>query len=60
MNSNQRLAGKLPAIIPAALLLAAEFGRWPYGFYTLLRLVVCGCSAYLAVKANNTQNVAWT
>ena len=60
METPQRLLSKLPAIIPAVLLLAAEFGRWPYGFYTLLRLVVCGCSAYLAVKANSTRNVAWT
>jgi hypothetical protein len=60
MNRNQRLAGKLPAIIPALLLLAAVFGRWPYGFYTVMRLVVCGCSVYLAVKANGMRNVAWT
>jgi uncharacterized membrane protein len=60
MNANERLLSRLPAIIPALLLLAAVFGRWPYGFYTLLRFVVCGCSAYLAVKANNTRNVAWT
>jgi uncharacterized membrane protein len=60
MNTNQRLLSKLQAIIPALLLLAAVFGHWPYGFYTLLRLVVCGCSAYLAVKANSTRSVGWT
>jgi uncharacterized membrane protein len=60
MNADQRLLSKLPAIIPALLLLAAVFGRWPYGFYTLLRLIVCGCSIYLAVKANSTRTVAWT
>ena len=38
-----------------------SFGSiWPYAFYTLLRLVVCGCSIYLAVKANSTRNIAWT
>ncbi len=60
MSEQQKFLSKLPAIIPALLLLAAVFGRWPYGFYTLLRLVVCGCSAYLAVKANGMRNVAWT
>jgi hypothetical protein len=60
VNTDERLLGKLPAIIPALLLLAAVFGRWPYGFYTLLRLVVCGCSVYLVVKANSTRNAAWT
>jgi hypothetical protein len=58
--NRQRLANMLPAIIPAVLLLAAVFGRWPYGFYTLLRLVVCGSSACLAVKANSTRTVVWT
>jgi uncharacterized membrane protein len=48
------------AIVPAVLLLAAVFGHWPYGFYALLRLIVCGCSAYLAVKTNKTGNLAWT
>lgn len=30
------------------LLLAAVVWRLPYGFYTFLRIVVCGTSAYLA------------
>jgi uncharacterized membrane protein len=59
-NASQRRLGKLPALISALLLLAAVFGHWPYGFYTLMRLVVCGCSAYLAVKANSARSVAWT
>lgn len=60
MKASQRLIGNLPALISAALLVAAVFGRWPYGFYMLMRLVVCGCSAFLAVKANGTRNVLWT
>jgi hypothetical protein len=59
MNADQKLLRALPVIIPILLLLAAIFGHWPYGFYTLLRLVVCGCSAHLAVRANSTRNVAW-
>jgi hypothetical protein len=37
MGDSQRLVIKLPAIISAPLRLGAVFGRWPYGFYTLLR-----------------------
>ena len=55
-----QITSKLPAIIPAVLLVAAVFGHWPYGFYTVLRLVVCGCSIYLALKAHAPGNAAWT
>jgi hypothetical protein len=48
------------AIALAVLLLAVVFGHWPYGFYMLLRLIVCGCSIYLALRTNNTRNRAWT
>lgn len=58
MQSRQ-LTSKLPAIIPAALLLGAVFGHWPYGFYTLMRFVVCGCAIYLAVNANRGGSGAW-
>ncbi|HEX7887340.1 MAG TPA: DUF6804 family protein [Phenylobacterium sp.] len=31
-----------------AVLLVVAIGPWPYGFYTLLRLAVCGAAGYLA------------
>jgi hypothetical protein len=37
----------IPAAV-AALALFAALGEWPYGYYTLLRLVVCGAGAYTA------------
>ena len=37
----------IPAAV-AALALFAALGEWPYGYYTLLRLVVCGAGAYAA------------
>lgn len=37
----------IPAVV-AALMLFAALGQWPYGYYTLLRLVVCGAGAYTA------------
>lgn len=38
---------KLVWLLPAALLVLA-LAPLPYGFYTMLRLVVCAASAYLA------------
>lgn len=40
-----------PHVIPAtvaALALFAALGQWPYGYYTLLRFVVCGAAGYTA------------
>jgi TM2 domain-containing membrane protein YozV len=40
-----------PHLIPgllAALMLFGSLGQWPYGYYTLLRFVVCGVGAYAA------------
>jgi hypothetical protein len=37
----------IPAAV-AALALFAALAEWPYGYYTLLRLVVCGAGAYTA------------
>ena len=54
-----RLTAKLPAVVPAVVLLAAVFGHWPYGFYTLMRLIVCGCAIYLAVEAKRMGSAAW-
>ena len=36
-------------LIPVALLLAAT-ARFPYGFYTFTRIVVCGSAAFIAVR----------
>lgn len=52
-------AARLLAIIAILLLVAAVFGRWPYGFYTFLRLVVCGTSAYLAFVAYTAKDKFW-
>ena len=40
----------IPCIVAAVALLAA-LGDWPYGYYQLLRFVVCGVSVYVAVVA---------
>ena len=50
---------KAPAIVSAVLLLLAAVGRWPYGFYTLLRFAACGSAVYLAVQGNELKKFAW-
>lgn len=44
----------IPAIIAAAMLLLA-LAPWPYGYYQLLRFVVCGVSVYIASMAYQWQ-----
>lgn len=47
---------KRPHLIPAliaALMLFGALGRWPYGYYQLLRLVTCGAAIFVAFMAYN-------
>jgi hypothetical protein len=46
----------IPAIIAAIMLLLA-LTSWPYGYYQLLRLVVCGVSVYVGFMAYNWQKM---
>jgi len=52
-------AARLLAIISILLLAAAVFGRWPYGFYTFLRFVVCCASVYLAFVSHTAKSKVW-
>jgi hypothetical protein len=57
---NKSIFEKRPHIIPAliaALILFGALGRWPYGYYQLLRFVVCGVGAYVAYLAYNWQKI---
>jgi hypothetical protein len=54
-NKTQR-----PHLIPnaiAALVLIGALAPWPYGYYQLLRFVVCGVGAYVAYLAYNWQKL---
>lgn len=42
---------KIAAIASIILLALAVTSRWPSGFYTFLRIVVCGTVVWLAVEA---------
>ncbi len=46
----------IPAIIAAIMLLWA-LASWPYGYYQLLRFIVCAISVYIAYMAYNWQKV---
>lgn len=51
---------KHPLLIPAliaALMLLGALAPWPYGYYQLLRFVVCGVSIYVAVIAYDWQKI---
>jgi hypothetical protein len=52
---------KVAAIVSIVLLVLALISRWPYGFYTFLRIVVCGTAIWLGVEAYQLRKVplAW-
>ena len=41
------------------LLLGPVPARWPYGYYTLLWLIVCGTAACLAFLASEGRRLGW-
>lgn len=46
----------IPAVIAAVMLLLA-LAPWPYGYYQLLRFVVCGIAGYIVFMAYNWQKI---
>jgi hypothetical protein len=48
-----------PQIIAVIMLLWALYPENPYGYYILLRWVICAIFAYLAVKAADIQKQDW-
>jgi len=44
-------------IVATVALFLAVIPVWPYGFYTLLRLLVCGVSAYFAYKIKDLEGL---
>jgi hypothetical protein len=48
-KTNLRDQLRVPITASIVMLMLAVIGRWPYGSYHLLRLVVCGASLYAAV-----------
>ena len=54
-----KLNKNIPIIISVIFLLLAIGGKFPYGFYTLLRLVVCGTTVYLTWLAYDSSKQGW-
>ena len=50
---------RVPAIISMAFLVLAAVANWPYGFYTVLRFVVCGSAIYLGFTAASLNSRVW-
>ena len=51
---------KRPHLIPAsiaAIMLLGALAPWPYGYYQLLRFVVCGVAIYIAYVAYNWKKI---
>ena len=57
-NKVQPLGFTVARIVAATLLLWA-LARHPYGYYTLLRFVVCGVTAYGAYLAVGFKKAGW-
>ena len=57
---NSQLLEKRPHLISsslAAIMLLLALAPWPYGYYQLLKFVVCGASVYTAFKAYQWQKI---
>jgi len=51
---------RMPVVISIIMLLLALPSGWPYGYYQILRFVVCGTSAYMAYQCYTDKNQKWT
>ena len=49
----------IPQIVGIAMLAWALVPANPYGYYILLRIVVCGIFAFLALKAHELKQEGW-
>ncbi|MFA4907250.1 MAG: DUF6804 family protein [archaeon] len=55
LNKNKNIA----IVISVVFLFLAMIEGWPYGFFTLLRLVVFGTTVYLSWLACKSKKQAW-
>jgi hypothetical protein len=47
------------ALVAALMLVLAAALKWPYGYFNLLRVVVFGCSIYLAWVSLQSYRIRW-
>jgi hypothetical protein len=58
MTTNKKK--NIAIILASAFLVLAVFNGWPYSFFTILRLVVCASTAYVAWLAYEGKRTKWT
>ena len=58
-SARQRRTFPIAQVIAIGMLAWALVPTNPYGYYILLRFVVCGVCAYLAVKAYQLERIPW-
>ena len=51
--------GFIIARIITVIILIGALGRLPYSYYTLLRFIVCGVTAYGAYYAKEIEKIGW-
>jgi hypothetical protein len=59
MTVNQNRARFIPQVVAILMLLWALNPENPYGYYLLLRIVICGICAFLAYRALKIGNDIW-
>ena len=59
-QSDQVVVPRWPFVVAIVFVVLAIPPIWPYGYYMLLRLVVCGVAVYGAVQAHNQDREGWT
>jgi len=50
----------IPSLISVVMLALAIPEGWPYGYYTLLRFVVCASAIFIAYTAFELEKIKWT
>ena len=58
-QSGQHIVPRWPFALAIVFLLLAIPPVWPYGYYMLLRLIVCGVAVYGAIQAHTRGLEGW-
>jgi hypothetical protein len=59
-TTNATITSVVVILAAAVVLVLGAVIRWPYAYYQLLRVVVCGTCAYLALVAWGMEQHGWT
>lgn len=61
MITEAEASDRIPVFVwlGVAIALVLAIGPWPYGFYALLRIIVCAASAFAAWKLGKASLARW-